>query len=497
MFKKLMAMTLVLTMLVCAAPWAGAAASTDKSDPAYHATAAVKARGVLNVALSGESRNSYTIPNDPAKYGDLAGTRDGNVPEMCRRIGQELGVEVKFLEYATLDAQLRAVASGEADLAADNFAHTAERLATYEMSDSFLVGEIGGDKVFLSANPASGIQIQKKADLDGAIFGAVKDTVQVKNITLQHPNATVVELADNQAVLDALAAGQVDAGVFTMFNRIFAEKIMDEIVKKTVIQRGYMVANPEADSIGLILMKGNRDLCQSINTILYNLRESGWLASCCKSEEMEAVQRGIISQGDLAYQTVSTAAADCPSSDFDDLDTSQWYHRYVDYAIEHGLLTGTGGRSFSPDGTLTRAQVVTVLWRMEGERKVSAALNFTDVAQGQWYTEAIRWAVSQKIMEGKGDGTFGPNDPITWEQLAVILYRYAGAKGYDVSAKGDPASYTDASRISSWAAEGVQWACGAKILERGGGGIINPVSSTTRCEFAAVTTHFMENVAAR
>ena len=228
--------------------------------------------------------------------------------------------------------------------------------------------------------------------------------------------------------------------------------------------------------------------------MLYNRIESGWMLECFKVEDREAVERGI-KPSVSDYQNKVAEPADCPSRAFSDLDTSKWYHRFVDYAIANGLLGGTGGDTFSPNGTLTRAQVITVLWRLEGEPQTTNAISFTDVAEGAWYTEVIRWAVREEIMGGLGNGAFGPNDPITWEQLAAILYRYAGYKGYDVAAKGDPASFTDASKISSWAYESVQWACGAALLETEGGGMIDPAGNTRRCEFAAAITRFMENVA--
>ena len=124
-----------------------------KTTPEYHFTEAVQERGVLTVGVSGNSKTCYVIPDDPEKYGELAGTRAGNVPEVCRRMAEELGVEVEFVEYATLEAQLQAVTDGDVDLAADNFTITEERLALYEMTDDFNVREIEGDEVFLSTNP--------------------------------------------------------------------------------------------------------------------------------------------------------------------------------------------------------------------------------------------------------------------------------------------------------------------------------------------------------
>lgn len=490
--KRLFVLALALATLACGNVTALAA---EKSDPAYHATSAVQGRGVLTVAVSGQSRTTYKIPDDPDKYGNLAGTWDGNVPEMCRRIAQELGVEAEFVEYATTEAQLNAVASGEADLAAENFAITAERLALYEMTDSFTIGEIDGDEVFLSAKPQSGNRIRKEEDLNGARIGAVKGTVQARNTALQYPEATVVELADNQAVLNALVAGQVDAAVFSMFTRDFADLIVDQIVARKVVQCSYTVKDPTIKGWGLVIMKGNWDLCHSINAILCNLRESGWLAACYKTEEKESVERGIINSSEMSHQSVSTKAADCPSSDFPDLDTDQWYHKYVDYAIEHGLMGDAGDGTFSPDRTLTRAQVITVLWRLEGTPKANTAINFTDVSEGQWYTDVIRWAVREDIMGGRDDGSFGPNDPIKWQELAAILYRYAQYKGYDVSARIEPSAFTGAYATSAWAYDAMAWACGSMTLTRtcSNSGIITPTGAVTRCEFSAVISRFLED----
>lgn len=135
-----------------------------KTMPEYHFTEAVQERGVLTVGVSGNSKTCYVIPDDPEKYGELVGTRAGNVPEVCRRIAEELGVEVEFVEYATLEAQLQAVADGDVDLAADNFTITEERLALYEMTDDFNVREIEGDEVFLSTNPQPWLPLEEETE---------------------------------------------------------------------------------------------------------------------------------------------------------------------------------------------------------------------------------------------------------------------------------------------------------------------------------------------
>ena len=495
MFKKVISLAMALSMLLGLTAWAGAAAPADRSDPAYHSTEAIKERGVLTVSVCTNGRHNYLVPDDVKKYGDLAGTRDGSVPTLCREIARALGVELEFVEYATVADQLQAAASGEVDLAADNFTINEERLALYEMTDNFDVIGAVGDDVLLSTKPASGNRVRSEADLAQARIAVVKGSVQATKTAAQYPQAELVELADNQAVLDALVKGEADAGVFTQFGTAFLEKITQAIARGTVVKSTYEVVDQAYRGFGLILMKGNRELCAYINAMLYNLTESGWMQECFKTKEREAVERGIISRDDVYYQDVETEPADCPSRAFSDLDTGKWYHRYVDYAIANGLLGGTGGDTFSPEGTLTRAQVITVLWRLEGEPQATNAISFTDVSDGQWYTDVIRWAVREEIMGGYDDGSFGPNNPIKWQELAAILYRYAGYKGYDVTAKGDPASFTDPAEIGGWAYEAMQWAAGKDLIRDDGGGAIHPAGNIKRCEFAATIMRFMENVA--
>ena len=188
-----------------------------------------------------------------------------------------------------------------------------------------------------------------------------------------------------------------------------------------------------------------------------------------------------------------TAADNCPSLAFSDLDTSMWYHEAVDYAIENGLMNGTGNSVFSPETPITRAQVVTVLWRLENEPQVDYTMTFADVAEGQWYTEAVRWAASINVVGGYSAEEYGTDDFISRQDMATILWRYAEYKGYDVSATAD-LNYTDAGNIADYALTAMQWACGSGIFEGNGDGTINPTGDTRRCEYAAIMMRFIENV---
>ena len=285
-----------------------------KTTPEYHGTAAVQERGVLRVGVSSNSGVNYIIPDDPELYGELAGTRDGYVPAMCRRIAEELGVEAEFVEFQSLEAQLQAVTDGDVDLAADNFAITDERLALYEMTMDFSVVEIEGDEVFLStkpqprqeegeadppdsaapAAPEAGGMIQGEEELATARIGVMKGSVQARNTAMQYPEAELQELPDNAAILEALVRGEVDAGVFTMMDGAFADLVVQAILDGDVAQCGLHIITPDYRGFGLILMKGNTELCGSIDTILPALKESGWLLECYNTENAEALEREII-----------------------------------------------------------------------------------------------------------------------------------------------------------------------------------------------------------
>lgn len=186
---------------------------------------------------------------------------------------------------------------------------------------------------------------------------------------------------------------------------------------------------------------------------------------------------------------------DCPSKPFTDVDITQWYHDGIDYVLLAGLFKGTSATTFAPNAGMTRAMLVTVLHRLEGTPSTTIDNPFTDVASGNWYTEAIMWANAKGIVKGYDSDTFGTNDFITREQLAAILYRYAQYKGYDVSVGEDTniLSYEDALKISEYAIPAIQWACGAGIMQ-GDGAKLDPQGNATRAQVATMLMRFIENV---
>ena len=176
---------------------------------------------------------------------------------------------------------------------------------------------------------------------------------------------------------------------------------------------------------------------------------------------------------------------------FTDVPEGAWYADAAAYVYKHGLMAGTSATTFAPDMTTSRAMIATILWRMAGSPVASSALPFTDVADGTWYTESVRWASVVGVVGGYSDSTFGPDDAVTREQLATMLYRYAQFRGYDVSVGEDTniLSYSDAQNVSEWAIPAMQWACGAGIIN-GSGSQLNPQGDATRAEIAVMLMRF-------
>lgn len=180
---------------------------------------------------------------------------------------------------------------------------------------------------------------------------------------------------------------------------------------------------------------------------------------------------------------------------FTDVPEGAWYADAAAYVYEHGLMAGTSATTFAPDVTTSRAMIATILWRMAGSPVVNYAMNYTDVAQGQWCSEAIRWATSEGVVTGYGNGLFGTNDPITREQFAAMLYRFAQEQGYDVSIGENTniLSYTDVADLSEYAISAMQWAVGAGIINgTGDGSTLTPQGQATRAQAAVMLMRFCE-----
>jgi len=181
---------------------------------------------------------------------------------------------------------------------------------------------------------------------------------------------------------------------------------------------------------------------------------------------------------------------------FQDVAESDWFYAAVQYVYEQGIMSGVEEGRFEPGTTLTRAMLAQTLYAMEGKPQVSGGEDFSDVEEGDWYVAAVAWAAENGLVSGVGGDRFAPNDALTREQMALILYRYAQHKSYDVQVDGEPLEgFQDVEKISDWAVEAMAWAVNAKLLSGTGDNLLTPAGTATRAQVAQVLANFCQTVA--
>ena len=187
----------------------------------------------------------------------------------------------------------------------------------------------------------------------------------------------------------------------------------------------------------------------------------------------------------------------CPARGFVDVDTSKWYHEAIDYVLTNGLMNGTTTTTFDPNGATTRGMLVTSLSRLEGQPAVAGKNPFEDVTRGYYYEDTITWAAANGIVNGYGDGNFGPEDVITREQMAAVLYRYAQYKGMTaVTLEENLTQFPDENQISGYAVQALNWAVGQELISGMDNGTLAPQGSAIRAQVATIFMRFCEKAAA-
>lgn len=252
---------------------------------------------------------------------------------------------------------------------------------------------------------------------------------------------------------------------------------------------------------------------QSVPASCTEAGEDVYVCSKCgetKTEKVEALGHDYVLAGENYFEQVyacsrcgdqytaekATCAegGDCPSASYVDVPAADhWAHAGIDFVVAEGLMNGVGYNRFAPDDDLTRAMLVTVLWRMEGTPEAGTENGFTDVPADKWYTEAVSWAASEGIVNGISKDQFAPDVSITREQIATIFYRYAKAKGYDVSIEAPLDGFADADQVSSYARAAFAWAAAEGIIKGQSSGnslLLAPAELATRAEAATILMRF-------
>lgn len=181
--------------------------------------------------------------------------------------------------------------------------------------------------------------------------------------------------------------------------------------------------------------------------------------------------------------------ASCPMSGYTDLNMGEWYHDGIHYCLDEGLMDGVDAGMFAPNATTSRAMIVTILWRLQGSPEVDTTETFTDVYPDAWYAKAIAWAVAEGVADGYGEGLFGPNDAITREQLAAMLWRYAARP----ESEGGLSAFADGAEVSVWAQQAMSWAVSLGLINGVDSDRLDPKGQATRAQTATILMRFAQS----
>ena len=295
--------------------------------------------------------------------------------------------------------------------------------------------------------------------------------------------------ADGETVINLVPGGEITLYAVWQLN-------IDILPFKT-----YLIYTKDADH-GEITVARNRMPAQTTVVIKVN-PDNGYELDTIKAETYYGYQVPLYKEADgtitfkmpmaqvnitATFKKIEVAPVhECPAEKFADIDTDAWYHEGVDYVIEAGLMNGVSDTKFAPDNTLNRAMIATILWRLEGQPEVDFEMSFSDIEDGQWYTEAVRWAASVGIVNGFEDGTFKPTNAITRQQLATMMYRYEQSKGNGFTGMwAFRLDVADVADIGDWAYEAVCWMTMHDIMTADEDGMFYPKADATRATAAMV-----------
>ncbi|MEG2188039.1 MAG: S-layer homology domain-containing protein, partial [Clostridia bacterium] len=251
-------------------------------------------------------------------------------------------------------------------------------------------------------------------------------------------------------------------------------------------ENGTVTTNPASPSKGqTVTITTKPDAGYVVDTVIVKDADGKTVAVTKNGENSYTfVQPGSKATVEVTYKKAGTKT-------FTDVTANDWFYNAVMDAAANGWFSGTSATTFDPYASTTRGMIATVLQRVDNTPKATTA-SFDDVAADAYYASGVAWAQANNIVKGYGDGNYGPNDSITREQLAAILYRYAGYKGYDVSKRATLDSFTDGKNVSDYAKEAMSWAVGSGLISGRGNNILAPTATATRAEVASILVRFDE-----
>lgn len=289
------------------------------------------------------------------------------------------------------------------------------------------------------------------------------------------------ETADGVKTYTCTRCGDTKTEIIPAVNH--THKYTESVVEPTCTEQGYTVHTCAC---------GDNYKDQYVDALGHDWGE--WVESKAATEEETGEETRTCNRCE-ATETRETEIRSCPSAIFADVDPGKWYHVAIDFVLTNKLFFGIDDTHFAPNGKMTRAMFVAVLWRMDGRPEPKTANTFTDVPDGEYYAKAVSWASENAIVAGVGDQKFAPGSNVTREQMASFMYRYARYKGYDIQPRADLSKFPDADKVSDFAKEPLSWANAAGLIsgvEDTATGIayLKPLNHATRAECAAILQRF-------
>ena len=283
-------------------------------------------------------------------------------------------------------------------------------------------------------------------------------------------------------------------GLITMRFSVSYDSDLELIkVENSGLLNGWTIPSPEisspytirwADSLATV----NNTKAGEIVTLTFKIKDSATIGD--KTVTLNFAESRDANGGKNTFEDVTgTIRVGSYNNVFTDISEGDWFYSAVAYVYTHRIMNGMTETTFETNKTTTRGMLVTMLHRLEGEPAAGVS-DFTDVDPAQWYAASVAWAAEKSIVGGYGNGKFGPDDTVTREQVATILYRYAQYKGYNTSARADLASYADSDQVSDYAVEALTWANGAGIVNGKGDSMLDPLGKASRAEIATMFMRF-------
>ena len=439
-----------------------------------------------NVPVTGVSLNTSTLNLVENETGTLTAT-----VEPSNATNKDVTWESSNTSVATVDATGKVTAIGAGTATITVTTEDGSKTATCAVT------------VTAATVSVSGVTLNKTAlsltvgDTETLTATITPDNATNKNVTWSSDTPSVASV--NNGVVTAVAPGTATITVTTVdggFTTTCTVTVRPDIppanpnyrITVEATQGGTVTADPTAAKAGTtVTLTPVPDRGYQVGSVAVTDRFGDAVAV---TEQADGTYTFTMPNGQV---TVTVTFEETPLP-FTDVTEGDWFYDAVRYAYETGLMDGVGDNLFAPNSETTRAQLVTILYRLEGQPAVSGDLPFTDVETGTWYTDAILWAAQNNIVNGTTDTTFAPGNDITREQLVTVLYRYAESKGYDVSASADLTGYPDAGQVQDYAQPAMAWAVAEGIVE-GVDGTLNPAGNASRAQIATILMRFCEGVA--